>query len=165
MSRHNTHQTRKAARRKVVQILYQASVTGQSVAEILSEGLYVEEVGVPCDFTKLLLLGTAEHLDEIDALIARTSENWAIDRMPIVDLSVLRMAVFEMKYLDDVPMSVSINEAIDLAKHYGGEDDSSRFVNGVLGKIAVVLEQEEMLESTEGVSQNLQDVAHPEQEK
>jgi N utilization substance protein B len=89
-----------------------------------------------------LLSGTVEHVDEIDDLIACASENWSIDRMPIVDLSVLRMAIFEMKYLDDVPLSVSINEAVDLAKHYGGEDDSSRFVNGVLGKIAVMLEQD-----------------------
>jgi N utilization substance protein B len=56
--------------------------------------------------------------------------------MPLVDRAILRLATFEMLYLDDVPCSVSINEAVELAKSFGGEDESSRFVNGVLGKIA-----------------------------
>jgi len=141
MVRQRVHQTRTIARRKVVQILYQASITGQTIDEILSESLYVDEIGVPCDFTKALLRGTVEHIVEIDELIAQTSENWTIERMPLVDLSVLRLAVYEMIYADDIPHSVSINEAVELAKHYGGEDESSRFVNGVLGRIAIVLEQ------------------------
>jgi len=142
MSRPGVHQTRKAARRKVVQILYQKGITGQPLEQILSEDTYIDEIGVPCEFTKLLLRGTIENLAKIDALIAQTSENWTIERMPLVDLSVLRMAVYEMCYADDIPFSVSINEAVELAKQYGGEDESSRFVNGVLGKIAVVLEQQ-----------------------
>jgi len=64
------------------------------------------------------------------------SENWAVERMPIVDRMILRVAVFEMVYCDQVPVSVSINEAVELAKAFGGEDDSPRFVNGVLGRIA-----------------------------
>jgi len=142
MSRQPAHQTRKAARCKVIQLLYQASVSGRSAEEILSEGIYVDEIGVPCGFTKALLKGTFEHLEEIDELIAQTSENWTIERMPLVDLNVLRLAVYEMCFVDDIPHSVSINEAVELAKHYGGEDESSRFVNGVLGKIALRLEQE-----------------------
>ena len=144
MSQRKVHQTqtRKAARRKVIQILYQADISGVPVDEILSEGLYLDEIGIPCDFTQALLRGIVEHLEGIDEFIDQTSENWAIKRMPLVDLNVLRLAVYEMKYADDIPYSVSINEAVELAKHFGGEDESSRFVNGVLGRIAVVLEQQ-----------------------
>lgn len=60
--------------------------------------------------------------------------------MPIVDRSILRLAAYEMMYVDDVPVSVSINEAVELAKDFGGEDESPRFVNGVLGRIAKRLE-------------------------
>jgi len=141
MSRQKAQQTRKAARCKAVQLLYQACISGRSADEILSEGVYVDEIGVPCDFTKALFKGTFDHFNEIDELIAQTSENWSIERMPLVDLNVLRLAVYEMCYVDDIPHSVSINEAVELAKHYGGEDESSRFVNGVLGKIALRLEQ------------------------
>jgi N utilization substance protein B len=78
-------------------------------------------------------------------MITSTSENWSLERMPLVDLNILRLATFEMLYLDDVPQSVSINEAVELAKNFGGEDDSSRFVNGVLGRIAVIIEQNSRL--------------------
>ena len=60
--------------------------------------------------------------------------------MPVVDRALLRLAVYEMVYVDDVPVSVAINEAVELAKIYGGEDESSRFVNGVLGRIARTME-------------------------
>ena len=73
--------------------------------------------------------------------LASTSENWSVDRMPVVDRALLRLAVYEMVYVDDVPVSVAINEAVELAKAYGGEDESSRFVNGVLGRIARTMEE------------------------
>ena len=75
----------------------------------------------------------------VTALTA-TSENWALARMPIVDRSILRLATYEMMYVDDVPTSVTINEAVELAKDFGGEDESPRFVNGVLGRIARSME-------------------------
>ena len=62
--------------------------------------------------------------------------------MPVVDRAILRLAVYEMIYVDEVPVSVTINEAVELAKAYGGEDDSSRFVNGVLGRIAAGIDAE-----------------------
>jgi N utilization substance protein B len=70
-------------------------------------------------------------------LIERTSDNWVLSRMPLVDRNILRLAVFELLYLDDVPDSVSINEAVEMAKIYGGED-SSKFVNGILGRLAEI---------------------------
>jgi len=127
---------RSAARRKALQILFQGEITGQGVDDILVEGFCSDEVGVPCDFTLLLLKGVENNRQAIDELIAQTSENWSLERMPLVDRSILRLATFEMLYVDEVPCSVSINEAVELAKSFGGEDESSRFVNGVLGRIA-----------------------------
>ena len=144
-NRSGVHQARSEARRKTVQILYQSQMTGLSTAEIISQELYVGELGLPCDFTQLLLEGIYKHTSDIDGLIAATSEHWKIERMPLVDLNILRLAIFEILYLDEVPQSVAINEAVELAKIFGGEDDSSRFVNGVLGRIAAEVKP---LEST-----------------
>jgi len=135
------YQVRSAARRKTLQILFQSEVSGLDYASILSGGYCLDEVGVPCDFTRLLLEGVQTHIREIDKLVSQISENWSLERMPLVDRSILRMATFEMLYLDEVPYSVSINEAVELAKSFGGEDESSRFVNGVLGRIANLLSE------------------------
>ena len=89
-----------------------------------------------------LVRGVEAHRVAIDKHLAATSENWALARMPIVDRSILRLATYEMMYVDDVPTSVTINEAVELAKDFGGEDESPRFVNGVLGRIAKILDEE-----------------------
>jgi len=130
------YQVRTAARRKALQILFQSEISNLDYASILSEGLCIDEVGIPCDYTLMLLEGVKRNSKEIDELISSISENWSLGRMPMVDRSILRMAAFEMLHVDEVPYSVSINEAVELAKCFGGEDDSSRFVNGVLGRIA-----------------------------
>lgn len=75
-----------------------------------------------------------ENIEEIDRVISSKTENWTIDRMNYVDLTIIRLAYYEIKYDDDIPMAVAINEAVDLAKIYGG-DESSSFVNGVLAKL------------------------------
>ena len=79
-------------------------------------------------------LAVAEHLEDIDALLNASTTGWKTGRMNKVDLTILRLAVYEMKWDDDVPVSVAINEAVVLAKQFGG-DDSSAFVNGVLAKV------------------------------
>ena len=76
-----------------------------------------------------------EKLDEIDALLNETSKGWKTKRMSRVDLTALRLAVYELKFDQDVPTGVAINEAVELAKRFGGETSGS-FVNGILGKIA-----------------------------
>lgn len=76
-----------------------------------------------------------EKLDEIDVSIGEVSTGWKVSRMAKVDLALIRLAVYEMKYEEDVPVKVAINEAIELAKQYGS-DDSPAFVNGVLAKLA-----------------------------
>ncbi|MEE1078738.1 MAG: transcription antitermination factor NusB [Agathobacter sp.] len=75
------------------------------------------------------------HLDEIDEAINATAIGWKTSRMGKVDLSIIRLAVYEMKFEEDIPQKVSINEAVELAKKYG-TDDSSSFVNGILAKFA-----------------------------
>lgn len=76
-----------------------------------------------------------EHLEELDSILNEKSAGWKTKRMSKVDLNILRLAVYEMKYDEDVPVKVAINEAIEISKSFGGEDSAS-FVNGVLGKIA-----------------------------
>lgn len=94
-----------------------------------------KEVSYPIEkqyFSKVMEAVTA-NLPEIDELLTSSMDNWKIDRISKVDLAVLRLSVAEIKYLDEIPDSVSINEAVELAKKFGSED-SGKFVNGVLGK-------------------------------
>lgn len=126
---------RHRARLQALQMLYQREVTGEDISAILSAGTYSTEDGEPDEFSRQLATGVETHLGEIDEVIGRTSEHWTVMRMPLVDRNILRIATYELTYDEDVPPSVAINEAVELAKVYGG-DDSSKFVNGVLGRIA-----------------------------
>ena len=127
---------RTAARSAAVQMLYTAEIQGKPAWQLIEEGLCPDEVGPLSDYALRLVNGVEAHVAEIDERLASTSENWAVSRMPIVDRSILRLAAFEMLYVDEVPVSVSINEAVELAKGFGGKDESPGFVNGVLGRIA-----------------------------
>jgi len=128
-------QERSRARRHALQILYQRDITGDSVASILSAKTYSVEDGEPDGFCRELVTAVEARIDELDRTIGEVSENWSVSRMPLVDRNILRLATYEIVHSADVPASVSINEAVELAKVYGGED-SSKFVNGVLGRIA-----------------------------
>lgn len=86
-------------------------------------------------FARELVRGVRERLDVIDQVIAGVSRDWRLDRMANVDRNILRIALFELYFCPDIPASVALNEAIELAKMYGTED-SRRFVNGILGKVA-----------------------------
>ncbi|MCI8408111.1 MAG: transcription antitermination factor NusB [Lachnospiraceae bacterium] len=81
-----------------------------------------------------------ELLEEIDSLIESVSEGWKLKRMFKVDLAIMRLAVYEMKYDEEIPVSVAINEAVEIAKKYG-QDSSPSFVNGILAKVADVIEK------------------------
>ena len=98
--------------------------------ESLEELTPMNEVYMQDKYGKIL-----EHLAEIDEVLNQASSAWKVSRMSKVDVNILRLAVYEMKYDEDVPVKVAINEAVELAKKFGG-DDSSSFVNGILGKIA-----------------------------
>ncbi|MDZ4169123.1 MAG: transcription antitermination factor NusB [Coriobacteriia bacterium] len=126
---------RHRARIQALQMLYQREVTGDGIEKILADESYTLEEGVPDEFSRQLALGVEEHMGDLDSVIGETSEHWSVSRMPLVDKNILRIATYELRYLADVPHSVAINEAVELAKVYGG-DESSKFVNGVLGRIA-----------------------------
>lgn len=133
---------RTLARRGALLVLYQAEMLDESIVHIMEGDNHIAEIGILSEYAHLLLAGIDENRTQIDGYLKDTSENWALSRMPIVDRSILRLAVFEMLYVNDVPFSVTINEAVELAKDFGGEDDSPRFVNGILGKIAKSLEED-----------------------
>lgn len=116
-------------------MLYQREITGQDIRTIIDTRAYNDEDGEPSDYSRELALGTESNQVAIDAEIEATSQHWSLMRMPFVDRNILRLAVYEIVYEDGMPASVAINEAVELAKAYGG-DDSPKFVNGVLGRIA-----------------------------
>jgi N utilization substance protein B len=122
---------RRGARKLALDILYQHELTGTPVAEILNR----YRSNPAYEFSERVVRGVADHLEELDGLISLHSDEWSIERMPVLDRNLLRMALFEMLYLDDVPRAVAINEAVELAKIYSTED-SSRFINGILGTVA-----------------------------
>ena len=130
---------RRRAREDALSLLYAGDIMESDAAALIDAGGYPEDIELG-EYAELLVRGVQEHRADIDERLATTSENWSVERMPVVDRALLRLAVYEMVYVDDVPVSVAINEAVELAKAYGGEDESSRFVNGVLGRIARTME-------------------------
>lgn len=131
---------RRKSRKICLNVLYSNDVVGVKPADIIAGKATLPHIESIDDYAKGLIEGTVEKQGEIDALLEKVSENWALDRMPATDRCLLRQTVYEMKYVEDVPVSVSINEAVELAKEFGGDDESHKFVNGVLGKIAKELE-------------------------
>ena len=93
-------------------------------------------------YARLLVTGVQEKQADIDELIATYADRWTIERMPVVDRNVVRIAVFELLWAEDVPVPVAINEAVELAKSMS-TDDSGRFVNGLLGRIAETAKERE----------------------
>lgn len=139
------------ARRQALQVLFQKEFLGLDLTQLDDTDVLVvsncpkgaketDLVGEPLsEHSTALLAGIVEHLEQIDRWIASTAQNWTLERMPLVDRNIIRLASYEIAYCDDVPPAVAINEAVELAKSFGG-DDSPRFVNGVLGRIASNLE-------------------------
>lgn len=132
---------RTLARRAALQVLYTGDIRGVAPTSVQEGVAPMTDTHVLPTYARELVAGVEANLSTIDRALELTSENWSLDRMPIVDRSLLRLAAYEMMYVDKVPISVSINEAVELAKRYGGEDESPRFVNGVLGRIATMLEE------------------------
>jgi N utilization substance protein B len=122
---------RRGARKLALDILYQHELTGTPVVEILNR----YRSNPAYEFAEKVVRGVVDHLEELDSLISSHAEEWSIERMPVLDRNLLRMALFEMLHVDDVPSAVAINEAVELAKIYSTED-SSRFINGILGTVA-----------------------------
>ena len=123
-----------------MQLMFQAEVTGRSVPEVL-DGPYALSEGPLDEFGERLARGAFERLGELDETIQRASTNWSIGRMPSVDRNLLRIAVYELLYVDEVATAVTIDESVELAKMYG-TDESSRFINGLLGRVASEFEDD-----------------------
>ena len=143
---------RTRAREFALQILYQIDVAHSDLKEVL-EDFWLdrtdlalspgEKEGIEEDkkdpeirgYAEKLVEGTLKNQEAIDKTIERYAENWVIARMAYVDRNILRLSSYEVLYLEDIPVKVAINEAVELAKRYG-ESDSSKFVNGILDRIA-----------------------------
>ena len=131
--------SRRQERRLAIEILFQADVTGNDGRSALAG--WVESGRTVPPFTRELVEGVTDHLTELDETIGAHSEGWTIDRMASVDRTVLRAAVYELAFDRAVPVGVAIDEAVRAAKDLS-TDDSGRFVNGILGKIASELDPE-----------------------
>ena len=122
--------SRREARERALELLYEAYAKGLAVPDVLA-GLVV----APDAYAEEVVRGVADRSDEVDGLISKFAKGWTIDRMPVMDRTLLRIAVWELLARPDVPVAVVISEAVELAKRYSTED-SGRFLNGVLSNAA-----------------------------
>ena len=126
---------RTRARVQAIQLLFQAQIQGLDVFDLLRDGTYALEDGPVDTFAEELARGVAVNRLAIERMLDNISTCWSYSRMPIVDRTIMAVALFEMFMQDDTPVSVAISEAVEISKLYGG-DDSSNFVNGILGDVA-----------------------------
>ena len=126
---------RRRSRELALQVLYQLDITKQDAIRAIAQSRdHFSEKEERDGFAERIVLGVLEHGQEIDRLIEQYSENWRLDRMSMIDRNILRMALFELLYCEDIPPKVTLDEAIELGKRYGSEDSGS-FINGILDRI------------------------------
>lgn len=131
---------RSLAREQAFILVFEKSFRDDSIDEIIAAAADAREL-VDDSFARECAVGVYENIGALDDKISAASTGWSITRISRVALSIMRLAVYEMLYIDNIPVSVSINEAVELAKKYGGSDDSA-FVNGVLGAIAKTVDEQ-----------------------
>jgi len=122
--------SRHAARERALGMCYELEVRELTVDELLAQ-----QPAEPDEYAVSLVRGVEEHSADVDELLRKFSEHWALERMPAVDRAVLRIGAFELGWEPDMPTGVVISEAVELAKEYSTKD-SGRFVNGLLSRIA-----------------------------
>ena len=125
---------RRKAREFALQMLYQFDVSNE-FEYLINE--FWSKKDVPDDvkeFADNIVEGVVKNLHSIDNMLIRSAANWSIDRMALVDRNIMRIAVYELLFIKNIPVKVTINEAIEIAKRFGGEE-SSAFINGILDKI------------------------------
>ena len=122
--------TRREARERALSLCYEAEVRGLG-----ADALLAALPAPPDGYAEDVVRGVELHRDEIDAILRKVSEHWALERMPLVDRALLRIGCYELGWQPDLPTGVVISEAVDLAKQYSTKD-SGRFVNGMLARIA-----------------------------
>src|SRR3972149_9490861 len=125
--------TRRKSREAAVILLYQSDLLGKDSEEILKNEV---DFGKKIDeFALGLVTGVNKNRKAIDKEIVSVVENWTIERIAIIDRNILRVAIYEMLFEKDIPLKVSVDEAIEIAKSLGQKDDTPKFINGILGKI------------------------------
>lgn len=130
--------SRRRARQEAVILLYQADLLNKSIDNILeTEGFFGKEID---DFTKKLVTGVTENLESIDEEIKNVVENWSFGRIAIIDRNIIRIAIYEMLFISEIPLKVSVDEAIEISKILGQKNDTPKFVNGILGKILMKIQ-------------------------
>ena len=131
------------ARSQAFQILFQSEATGRPVANVLGDE-YALEDGPLSKYGRKLAEGAGSCIETLDAIIDCVSDNWNVNRISSVDRNLLRIAVYEMVYVDEVDTAIAINEAVELAKIYG-TDESPRFINGLLGRAARIMDEQDLV--------------------
>lgn len=132
---------RSEARELMMQLLFQMEAQNEYSTGIKERFLADKgELGIQQTYMDEVFQSLKEQIGHIDEVLEESSDNWKISRMSKVDLAIARLAVCEILYIESVPTSVAINEAINLAKKFG-TDDSSKFINGLLGKVAQKVSQ------------------------
>lgn len=126
--------TRKMAREEAFILIFEKVFTKESTEDILALANESRDL-VPDDYIKTVFSGVYDKVEELDSIISSTAVGWKIERISKTALCVLRLALFEIKFMDDIPVSVSINEAVEICKKYATTEDAS-FVNGILSTVA-----------------------------
>ena len=143
---------RRRARELTLQFLYQYDTLKESfpnsliLEEVIELFWTTKEIHLEDEvrgFANSLLIGVCENMNSIDSIINRYSQHWRLSRMSKIDRNILRMAIYELAYLMNIPPPVTINEAVELAKKYGTEESGS-FVNGILDRIRVAVDKGEL---------------------
>jgi len=125
---------RREAREQAFVLIFERSINHDTTEDIIDAAGLANDFIVD-DFAEKIAVGVEEKEEILDAQIEKNIRGWKIDRLSKVSRSLLKLAIYEMMFVEDIPISVSINEAIDIAKIYGGADDAP-YVNGVLGSVA-----------------------------
>ena len=125
---------RREARTQAFLLLFQYKFQPQETETMLEDLFAEKDAGDQKEYIKSVVLGAVEKVEELDRILGEYSKDWAVDRISSVSLAAMRLAAYEMLYVEDIPSVVSVNEAVALAKEYEGEE-AAPFVNGILGKL------------------------------
>ena len=137
--------SRRKAREEAVILLYQSDLLEKDIEKTLVNEI---SLGREIDaFTSDIVRGVKDNLEEIDTLIKRIVENWALERIAFIDRNIIRVGIYEMLYKNEIPLKVSVDEAIEIAKELGQKEDTPKFVNGVLGKILIEIQQDKTVKN------------------